>query len=82
VFEDERADKPQMDMQLLITLLIHISCAIDRRPPPGDVLLDVSLHALALCLNADYVMAGAPYGDDEVGLRQWLYEHWPSPPLA
>ena len=82
MFDDERVDEPQMDEQLLITLLIHVSCAIDHCPPTGDVLLDVSLHALAVLLNADHLAAGAPYGDDEAGFRQWLYERWPSPPTA
>ena len=79
---EEHADTPQMRVQLLITLLIHVSCAIDRRPRPGDVALDVALHTLAIRLNADYLAAGAPYGDDEDGLREWLYERWPSPPVA
>jgi hypothetical protein len=82
VSDNERAGEPQMRVQLLVTLLIHVSYAIDHCPPPGDVRFDVSLHALALCLNADYVVAGAPYGDDEVGLREWLYERWPAPPTA
>jgi hypothetical protein len=47
-----------MSVQLLITLLIHVSCAIDRRPPPGDVLLDVALHTLAVRLSADYLAVG------------------------
>ena len=71
-----------MDEQLLITLLIHASCAIDRQPPPGDVLLDVALQTLAVRLNAEYMVAGAPYGEGEAGFRQWLYERWPAPPAA
>jgi hypothetical protein len=78
----KRADEPQMDVQLLITLLIHVSCAIDHDPPPGDRLLDVALNTLAVRLNASYMVAGTPYGDDEAGFRRWLYERWPSPPTA
>jgi hypothetical protein len=82
VGDETRADKPLASIQLLITLLIHVSCAIDRHPEQHDLSLDVSLHALALHLNAAYLLAGAPYGDDEVGLREWLYERWPAPPCA
>ena len=64
--DEARADKPLASIQLLIALLIHVSCAIDRHPEQRDLSLDVSLHALALHLNAAYLLAGAPYGDDEV----------------
>ena len=80
--DEARVDERHPRVQLLLTLLIHVSCAIDRAARPIDVLLDVSLHALAVRLNADYLAAGAPYGDDEVGLREWLYERWPAPPTA
>ena len=75
-------DKPPASIELLITLLIHVSCVLDRQPSHEDLSLDVSLHALALRLNVDYLTAGAPYGDDEAGLREWLYERWPAPPVA
>jgi hypothetical protein len=48
VSDEAHADGPQMDVQLLIRLLIHVSCAIDRCSGPVDVLLDVSLHTLAV----------------------------------
>jgi hypothetical protein len=58
------------------------NATVDRHPSDEDVLLDVSLHALAVRLNADYLVAGAPYGEDEAGLREWLCERWPAPPVA
>jgi hypothetical protein len=82
VFDEARVDKPQIDVQLLLTLLIHVSCAIDRCSGGVDVLLDVSLYTLAERLNASYMVAGAPYGDDEVGFRRWLRERWPAPPTV
>ena len=80
--DEARVDEPQMEVQLLLTLLIHVSCAIDCSAEPVDVLLEVALHTLAVRLNASYQVAGAPYGDDEAGFRRWLRERWPSPPAA
>jgi hypothetical protein len=82
VFEEARVDEPHRRVQLLLTLLIHVSCAIERISGPVDVLLDMALHALAERLNASYMVAGAPYGDDEAGFRRWLRERWPAPPTA
>ena len=82
VVDEARVGEPQLRVQLLLTLLIHVSCAIERAAGPVDVLLDVSLHTLAVRLNAEYMVADAPYGDDEAGFRQWLHERWPAPPIA
>ena len=82
VFDEAHVVEPREHVQLLLALLIHVSYAIDRASGPVDVLLDVSLHTLAVRLNADYILAGAPYGDDEAGFRRWLRERWPSPPVA
>ena len=75
-------DKPPASIQLLIMPLIHVSCAIDRQAVDEDRMLDISLQVLALHLNAAYLIAGAPYGEDEAGLREWLYERWSAPPVA
>ena len=80
--DEARVDEPQMEVQLLLTLLIHVSCAIEHTSGPIDVLLDVSLNTLAERLNASYMAAGAPYGDEEAGFRRWLRERWPAPPAA
>ena len=80
--DEARMDKPPASIQLLITLLIHVSCTIDRHPGQEELALDVSLHALALHLNAAYLLAGAPYSEEEAGLREWLSERWPTQPAA
>jgi hypothetical protein len=82
VTKEDVTDAPRVGVPQLIILLIHVSHAIDRCPPPGDALLNVALRALALRLNTSYLAAGAPYGDEEAGFRRWLYERWPAPPAA
>jgi hypothetical protein len=81
VTKEDLTDAPRVGVPQLIILLIHVSHALDRCPP-GDVLLNSALRALALRLNISYLAAGAPYGDEEAGFRRWLYERWPAPPVA
>jgi hypothetical protein len=40
--------------------------------------MEVALHAIATRLNVTYLIAGAPYGDDEEGFPNWLEERWPA----
>jgi hypothetical protein len=82
VAEEDRAGVLQADLALLIMLLIHVSHEIDRCQPSGDLLLDMAFRGLAMRLNTHYHAAGAPYGDDEAGFRQWVYERWPAPSAA
>ena len=80
--DDHGADAPYDGIPLLITLLVHVSRAIDRCPESQDVALDLALRALAVRLNTHYQREGAAYGDDEAGFRQWAYARWPAPPVA
>jgi len=63
-------------------LLIHISHEMDRCQPLDDALLDLALRAVAVRLNVHYHQEGVPYGDDEAGFRDWIYERWPAPLAA
>jgi hypothetical protein len=82
VTEEEVTDAPHVDVPLLIMLLVHVSQEIERGFDPEDVLLELAPHAVVIGLNAAYLVEGAPYGDDEEGLREWLFERWPCPPTA
>jgi hypothetical protein len=77
---DHRA--PRIDVPQLITLLVHLSRALDRLEGADDALLELALRAVAMRLNIFSVAAGAPDGDDEAAFRRWPYDCWPSPAIA